>query len=334
MFRKILTIVIFSVFVLCSLPFFLGLAISHTFFSRSFYTGTFLNTAYAPTINMASKSIADIDPAFQKHFSQDEISQLLQTHFTKDLLRNTVDKTSSAFSQDIAAVSPDSSKNDKLTFTIDFTPYQEPLMLFISDMVQQTLDRLPPCAAGAKPEVVGVFPSCSLASWQTDDFKKKFSDEFKKDYQQKIFANPVGPGETAFVRNLVLDVPRSDVAFALHQFEMMNVYTVLFVLAFISLMLLLWIRNFYTGLTLSSLMLVTASVLGLLLALILSRVVSLFPPEAITNPTVSQATFDLARDLLSVILMSFAKVYAVILGIGMLCSGAMYYYANRYLKKS
>lgn len=334
MFRKILTIVIFSVFVLCSLPFFLGLAISNTFFSRSFYTGTFLNTAYVPAINVVSKSIIDIDPAFQKHFSQDEVGQLLMTHFTKDLLRNTIDKTSSAFIQDIASASLDSSRNTKLTFTIDFTPHQEPLMFFISDMVQRTLDRLPRCAAGTKPEVIGVFPSCSLPSWQTDDFKKKFSDEFKKNYQQKIFANPVGTGETAFVRNLVLDVPRMDVAFAIQQFKLMNIYTILFVFAFISLMLLLWIRNFYTGLTLSSLMLATASVLGLLLALILSRIVSLFPPDAIMDPTVSQATYALARDLLSVIFMSFAKVYAVIVGIVMLCSGAMYYYANRYLKKS
>lgn len=334
MFRKILTIVIFSVFVLCSLPFFLGLAISHTFFSQTFYTGTLLNTSYDPLMDVATKNILELDPAFKQYFSEDEIRQILTSHFTKDLFKTSIASSSSAFAQSIASVTPSTPQAEALKVRLDFTPFIEPSRLFLQDVTQLTLDRLPPCVAGSTSTIVGVFPRCAMASWQTDDFKKKFNDAFQKEYQQKVQKIVAGSGETGFVREVTVDASLHDIAFALHQFEMMDLYIFFFVFAFLSLMMLLWFRSIHTGLTLSSLMLVTASVLGLLLALILSRVVSLLPPDAIADPTVPQVTSDLARDLLSVILMSFAKVYAVIMGIVMLCSGAMYYFANRYLKKS
>ena len=334
MFRKILTIVIFSVFVLCSIPFFLGLALSHTFFSQSFYTGTLLNTSYDPLMNVATKNILELDPAFKQYLSEDEVREILTSYFTKDLFKTSIASSSSAFSQSIASATPYTSQTEKLKVRLDFTPFIEPSRLVLQDVTQRILDRLPPCVAGSTPTIVGVFPRCAMVSWQTDDFKKKFNDAFQKEYQQKVQKIVVGPGETGFARDVTVDVSLRDISFALHQFERMDLYIVFFVFAFLSLMTLLWFRTIHTGLTLSSLMLVTASVLGLLLALILSRVVSLFPPEAIADPTMPQATSALARDLLSVILMSFAKVYAVIMGIVMLCSGAMYYFANRYLKKA
>lgn len=293
-----------------------------------------MDTAYGPAMNVATKNMIGLDSAFQRYFSEDEVRQLLMTYFTKDIFKNVIEKSSSKFSQDISSAPLDSSKADKLKMTFDFSPFLEPSRLFLQSITQQILDRIPPCATGVEPDGTGVFPSCSLLSWQTSDFKQKFNKAFQVAYEQKVLKSIVGPNEAGFARDVTFDVSRRDAVFAIRQFEMMNMYTVFFVLAFVSLMLLLWMRNFHTGLMLSSLMLVTASVLGLLLALILSKVVSLFPPESIVDPTVSQSTLVLARDLLSVILMSFAKVYAIILGIVMLCSGAVYVYANRYLKKS
>jgi|GEM_PF-2114090 len=333
MFRKILTIAIFSVFVLCSVPFFLGLSLSHTFFSHTFYTGTLLNTAYVPLSNVVAKSVLELDPVLQQSISESEIRAFFTSRFTKDIVRDSVETTSTTFSGDVSSVSPNISPSEKLKVRLDFAPFVEPSKLFLQDIAQQVLERLPPCAGEKLPEVVKIFPSCIPVSLQQSDFKADFIANFQRKYQRDVLQNMIGSEKTGFVRDVVLDVPLRDVAFALHQFERMDMYVVLFVLAFVSLMLLLWFRNFQTGLTLSSLMLVTASVLGLFIAMILSKIVSFLPADVITDPSVSQSTVTLARDLLSVILVSFAKVYATLQSIMLLVGGALYVYAHRYLKK-
>ncbi|MCX6734035.1 MAG: hypothetical protein NTX63_04485 [Candidatus Peregrinibacteria bacterium] len=333
MFRKILTIAIFSVFVLCSVPFFLGLAISHTFFSRSFYTGTLLNTAYEPLSNVVARNMLELDPVLQQSISADEIRTYFASRFTKNILRSSIETTSSAFSKDVLSVLPNASSSEKLKAKLDFTPLVEPSKLFLQDITQQVLERLPPCAAGKLPEIAKIFPNCIPASSQQANFKTDFNASFQKEYQQNVLKSVVGSEKTGFVRDVTLDVPLRDVAFALHQFERMDMYIVFFVLAFVSLVLLLWFRNLHTGLTLSSLMIVTASVLGLLIAMILSKIVSLLPTDVVADSSVSESTIILARDLLSVILVSFAKVYAVIQSIMLVIGGALYFYVHRYLKK-
>lgn len=333
MFRKILTIAIFSVFVLCSVPFFLGLAISHTFFSRTFYTGTLLNTAYEPLSNVVARNMLELDPVLQQSISADEIRTYFRSRFTKDILKSSIETTSSAFSKDVLSTMPNASSSEKLKAKLDLAPLVEPSKLFLQDITQLVLERLPPCAVGRLPEFTKIFPNCIPVSSQQADFKTDFNTNFQKAYQQNVLRDIVGSEKTGFARDVTLDVPLRDVAFALRQFERMDMYVVFFVLAFISLVLLLWFRNLHTGLTLSSFMLITASVLGLLVAMILSKIVSLLPTDVAADPSVSQSTIILARDLLSVILVSFAKVYAVIQSIMLIIGGALYFYAQRYLKK-
>lgn len=334
MFKKILTAVIFSVFVISSLPFFLGLTFANTFFSRSFYTGTFVNTAYDPAVDLAVTNMTALDPALQKYFAEGEIRELFTQHFTKDILREAIDTTSSKFSQDISSGAIDPSVNKKMKIRVDFTPLLNPLKLFLQDLIQRVLDRLPPCAPGTEPQISGIFPSCAMDSWKTGDFKQTFNAQFQKAYEQKVLRTVLHPGQSGFVRDLTLDAPQSDIKFALDQLEKMNMYVVLFILAFVGLMILLWHRTMRTALTLSGLMLIISSALGLVLALILANATSFLSPDAFADPAISQANFDIARDLLDVLLVSFAKVYATILGLCMLLGGAMYFYAHRYLKKS
>ncbi len=331
MFRKILTIVIFSVFVVFSIPFFLGLALSHTFFSQNFYTGTFLNTAYVPLVDAAAGNMTELDPAIARYFPQDEIRQLLMMHFTKDVFRTVIEGTSSKLHQEIAATPASISRSDKLPLSINLTPLLEPSKLFLQTATQRVLDRLPPCKAGIQPEITGIFPSCSLLSWKTDDFRNQFNKQFQQTYEKKILNNVMSANGSGFVKNIELDVSRRDIGLVLRQFDMMNIYVVLFMVAFVSLMLLLWLRKLKIGLMYSGIMIVSSGVVGLLIAMMLSKIVLFLPSDALMDPALSEANIALAREILGVVFVSFAKAYAGILLVITLLGGSVYALSRRYL---
>ncbi len=327
MFRKIIASLIFVVFVVASVPFFLGLSLGKTFLSRTFYSGTLLDTAYEPLVDFLTTNVQDIDPVFKTLFTSDEVRQRVEQYFSKDIVQNVIKQSFDQFDQNVAQVPADSTRKD-LRVRIGLVPLVQASKDFLREMVQDTLQRVPTCAAGQTPVITNIFPNCTPASSQTPEFREKFKSQFETAYQDKIFKKFAGTNGD-FSYDAQLGLSKSRYLTITQTFEYMTLYMSAFLLAFTVLMLLTWIRRWDIGLRWTGSMWMTSAVLGGIFAIFIFFA-SRFIPASTLGVSGQSVVYDQIITFIHVLSVAFVKIYSVFLLLAFLVGLFFYIFARKF----
>lgn len=327
MFRKIIASLIFVVFVVASVPFFLGLSLGKTFLSRSFYSGTLLDTAYAPLVDFVALNVRDMDPLFEKSFTEGEIRQRVEKHFTQDVVRKLIQESFDQFDQNVAQVPTENSRKD-LTVRIGLAPLVQASRGFLSEIVQDSLGKIPPCKPNEQPVVTNIFPSCTMSLWQTPEFREKFRSQFETAYQDKIFKKFAG-NNGDFSYDLELGLSKNRYLSIAQTLEYAGLYMSSFLLAFTILMLLVWMKRWDIGLRWTGSMWMTSAVLGTIFAIFIFFSSRLIPAHVLEVPAESAAYVNITA-LVHVLSVSFVKIYGLFLFLAFLVGLFFYLLARKF----
>lgn len=327
MLRKIIASLIFVIFVVASIPFFFGLAFGKTFFSSSFYSGTLLDTAYSPFIDVATRSVYELDPAFQKYFTEDEIREKVQTHFPDDVLKQAIENSVRSFSS--ASISQDTKRSTN--FQLDLTPVVNASSGFVRDMIRLVFDKIPACKPGETPVLKNqkdIFESCIPPQLLTPANKQKVIANFEQMYQKMLFKEYSRSGGGYSYQ---VPVPGSRASYLqLAGFlDSGLLYLAAFLVAFTIFLLLTWVRSWDIGLRWVGTMWITSAVLGGIFAFFLLFSHVFIPSEVFGVPPGSESYTQL-MSFVQIIFAAFAKIYAFILCIPLLV-GIFLYLAGRRL---
>ncbi len=310
MFRKILASLIFAIFVTASIPFFFGVAVGKTFLSPSFYSGALLDTAYTPLTLTLSQNIRVVDPVFAISFSDEDLTELIRKHFTKDIFRGVIVGTFDAFTQDDPSSSSPSLKRTT-RIQLDLTLFVEPSRQFLKELIQRSFENIPPCKSGEQPSLDAILPSCMLPSWKSETFQNKFGADFEKAYQDKLFsrfANSSGQ----FSYDLEVTGSKSTYLSLAKTLDDAILYLSAFLLGLTLLLLLLWVKQWDIGFRWASTMWITSSIIGLVFVVCIFFLPAFLSPGFFDLPAGSPQ-YDQLMVALRILTVSFIKVYALFL---------------------
>lgn len=297
MFRKIIASLIFVLFVVSSVPFFLGLTLGKSFFSRSFYTGVFLDTAYSPLMSALAGHVGDLDPAFKNSISEDEVHQSLEKYFTKPILTHLIDDSFQRFDARLASL-PSTTDTAKLQFPVSLAALVDPAKHFFQDIIQH-----------AAP---GKIPA-----------------EFEKGYDDMILKKFGGPHHD-FSYDLDLGISQNNYISLVQTFDTTFSRIPLFLLAFTLLMLLLWRRPWSTGLRWSGRMWLTSAILGGIFAVFLFFIPNHIPPSAFGIASQDSPLYLQVISLLHIFISAFLKIYILVLSFAFLIAISFYFFARKF----
>ncbi len=330
MLRKIIASLVFVIFVIASIPFFFGLAFGKTFLSGTFYSGTLLDTAYTPFVDVATRSVHQLDPAFQKHFSEDEIREKIRTHFSKDILKQSIENSVQAFSA--ASLSQESKRST--SFRLNLTPIVNASGGFVREMIGLVFDRIPACKTGETPVLKSskdIFESCIPAELAKADSKQEVTAHFEQLYKKMLFKE-----YSSFGGGYSYDVPVPGSRTSYLQFagflDQGLLYLASFLVAFTILLLLTWVKHWDIGLRWVGTMWITSAVLGGIFAFFLLFSHVFFPSELFGVPSGSDGYAHL-MSFVRILSAAFVKVYAFILCIPLVI-GIIFYLSGRRLESS
>lgn len=327
MLRKIIASLIFVIFVVASVPFFLGLSVGKTFLSRSFYTGTLLDTAYSPVVDFITTNIRDMDPLFKSSFSEEDIHQRVEKHFTKDVVRTMITQSFDEFDQRVIDTPAENTRKD-LKIRIGLVPLVQSSQNFLREIVQDSLQKIPVCKPHEKPVLTNIFPSCMLAAWQTPEFRETFRGQFERAYQDKLFKKFAGYNGD-FSYDLELGLSKNRYLFLTETFEYAALYMSSFLIAFTVLMLLTWMRRWDIGLRWVGSMWMTSAVLGGIFAVFIFFASKLIPASALDIPAGS-AAYDHLTTLISILSVAFIKIYSLFIILAFLVGLFFYLFARKF----
>lgn len=326
MFRKISASLIFVVFVVASVPFFLGLSFGNTFLSPSFYSGTLLDASYDPVVDAITAKVQNIDPVFSQYFSEEEIRDRVQKHFTRDLLRDVVETSLDQFSQTVDTAPVESDRG--LRLRLSFAPFVEASGNFFRDLVQLSLERIPTCTADEVPPSREVFPACTLAAWKTPYFKDSFKNQFQQAYEDRMLKQFSGT-KGNFSYELELGMSKSRLLSLTQTFDYALLYLAAFLLVFTVIMLIVWMRRWDIGLRWAGSMWMTSAVLGGIFALFILFLSRLVPSAFFGFPSESIEA-EHARNFLQVVSFSFAGTYLLFLLLSFLIGLFFFVFARKF----
>jgi hypothetical protein len=300
MFRKVLTVFIFVLFVLAGIPVFFATSLSYSIFSSSFYHDTLVDTAYPPLVDSVVSGVHGSNPDFQKLISREELTDLFEKYFNRELFRRLVDDASVRFLRDVEFRSPVFADR-KAKIIVDYRPLVEPTQLFIRELNQKI---------GGK---MGYFDQAS-----------------EEKLLEKIFPS----SKNDFTVSVPLGVSRQEVSFLIEQSQRLWFYCGAFLLAFGLLILLTWIPDLQEGVTYTGLMWLTGGTFALFLIFFFMRLDSFFASDihafvknSLPDPaSASDITLSL-QHALRVLATAFAKIYAlvcsavILLGVGVYALG-------------
>ncbi|MBP7898754.1 hypothetical protein KAZ92_02290 [Candidatus Gracilibacteria bacterium] len=291
MLRKIIASLIFTIFVVASVPFFLGLTMGRTFFSRSFYQGALFDAAYSPLSDYVAENIQLIDPVFAR-FTQDEIRAHFVKHFTPDVLRKVIDQSLDQFDQRITSTTPDTAKK--------------------SLKIPINLSSLVPVSK----EFLKEFSSEIKLRGDSQDF-----------YQDKLITQFAGT-KGDFSYELDLGMSKSSYVSTAKTLDTMAYYISTVLFAFTLLMLLLWFKVWDTGLRWAGSMWMTSAVLGGFIALFIAISEKFLSPNFFGLPQDS-AQYVHVIAVFHVIAFSFLKSYLFVLFAAFIIGLAFFLFARR-----
>lgn len=101
MFRKILTVLIFVVFLFSSVPVFFAVTMRYSFLDSDFYKTTLLDTAYEPFIQSLVSEARNFVPVIPKSMTERELRDLFRKYYPKSLFISIIDATASDFIADV-----------------------------------------------------------------------------------------------------------------------------------------------------------------------------------------------------------------------------------------
>lgn len=325
MLRKIIASLIFTIFVVASVPFFLGLTMGKTFFSRSFYRGALFDAAYSPLSDYVAEGIQHVDPVFAQ-LPQDEVRARFMKHFTPDVFRKVIDQSLDQFDQRITSETTDAAKKS-LKVPINLSSLVPVSKTFIGELFVLVFDKIPVCQANEKPVLTSIFPSCKPVSWQTDQFKHTFQSDFQNLYEDKMISQLVGT-KGDFSYELDLGISKSSYLSTAKTLDTIAYYISTILFAFTILMLLLWFKVWDTGFRWAGSMWMTAAVLGFLIALFIAFSEKLLSPDFFGLPQDSSQYVHVVS-VFHVIAFSFLRSYLLILFIAFAIGLVFFLFARK-----